>query len=235
MKHYESLGTLLKEETLLTVDQFALQNTLVLESLEPFPGYHGENVPFSAKPESIYLATNKLCSAEEVFRISENLCRYHEVEFDACPGEIFVYNTHIPCIRIRGLNDYSKIADLLGGYLDNGITFLKKRNINAPALIKIEKVFSVEKMENFYYKDLVDELTFYVRIPYHFNWNLFRKATFNVKNNLENRNFDAALGFMYLKHIMDFIRIYTKNPDIKRLQGIRDKYLDEIKRIQEDQ
>jgi hypothetical protein len=44
-KEIESIGVLLKEETLQTVEHYVLENTLVLESIEPFPGYHGQNMP----------------------------------------------------------------------------------------------------------------------------------------------------------------------------------------------
>lgn len=228
----ESMGVLLKEETLQTVDQYIVQNTLVLENLEPFPGYHGE-MPMASKPDSIFLVTEKQYPIENIFRISQCLCNYHQFRFDSCPAEIFIYNTHLPCIRIKDLNNYSYIADIQGCLIDQGISFMKKKKISAPGLIRIDKVFSLAAIEDYLYKDNDDDKTFYLEIPYHFNWNIFKKSTEHVKNNIDNSNFDAALGFIYLKEIMDFIRIYTKNPDINRLHGIRNKYLEEIKRIQE--
>jgi hypothetical protein len=228
----QSLGALLKEETLQTVDHYVVQNTLVLESLEPFPGYHGE-MPFDSKPDSIFLITEKQYLLENVFRTSQYLYNYHQFSFDSCPAEIFIHNTHLFSIRIKGLNNYSYIADLQSYLINHGISFMKKKKISAPGLIRIDKIFSLDLIEHYIYKDLDDDKTFYLEIPFHFNWNLFKKTTEHVKNNIDNSNFDAALGFIYLKEIMDFIRIYTKNPDIKRLQGIRNKYLEEIKRIQE--
>jgi hypothetical protein len=49
---------------------------------------------------------------------------------------------------------------------------------------------------------------------------------------MENRNFDAALGWIYLKEMIDFVRIYAKT-DTERLKSIREKYLDEIHRIRQ--
>jgi hypothetical protein len=34
-----------------------MPDTLVLESSNPYPGYHGNNVPESLKPNDIYLVT----------------------------------------------------------------------------------------------------------------------------------------------------------------------------------
>lgn len=229
----ESLGSLFKEEVLQTVDHYILPNTLVLESLEPFPGYHGENLPTDAKPEVLYLVLSKKHDTEEIFRVTQHLCGYYRMQFDATPGELTLHNNLYSCIRVRGMKSYTEIADIQRCYLDAGFAFMKSHNLKDSGLIRIVKVFSMAMMADHVYKDLDDDLTFYIDIPHHFNWNLFRQATFNVKNNLDNRNFDAALGFIYQKNIIDLVRIYTKNPNVNRLQQIREKYLEEIKKIKD--
>ena len=228
----ESLGKIIKEETLQNVDFNVIQNTLVLENLEPFPGYHGENLPVESKPESLFLITTKEFPTEIIFRISQRLCQYHHLNFDASPAEITIFNNLYHAIRIKGLSAYSSIADIQGCYIDQGITFLKYKKIKSTGIIKIEKVFRLAKIDDFIYKDREDELTYYLSIPYHFNWNLFKKVTYALKNNLENRNFDAAMGFIYLKELLNFVRIYAQT-DINRLTIIREKYLEEIERIKQ--
>lgn len=228
------MGTLLKEETLQTVDHYIMPNTLVLESLEPYPGYHGDNAPGISKPDSLFLITDRLYPIEDTFRISQNLCTYHHISLDACPAEIFINNANLAGIRIKGLTSYAMISELQGCYIDKGVHFMKGRNLNAPGLIRISKVFSLENLEENIYKDSEDDFIYYVSVPYHFNWNLFKTVTLNVKNNLDNSNFDCALGFIYLKTIMEFVRIYGKNMDSNRLRLIRNKYLEEIRKIQED-
>ena len=229
----ESLGYLLKEETLQTVDHFVLQNTLVLENMEPFPGYHGENLPQDTAPDSVFLITDKKYPTENILRISEQMRGYAKIHFDACPAEIFIYNTQLFAIRIRGLNNYSLIADIQSWYIDHGFKFNKKRSINDPGLIRIHKVFSMERMDEHLFHDLEVESTFYMAIPYHLNWSLFKRVTKNIKNNLESSNFDCALGFIYLKNILEFVRVYTPHLDLRQLKLIREKYLEEIARLQE--
>ena len=231
--HIETIGTLLKEESLKNVEQKIMMNTLVLESLEPFPGYHGENVPFETKPGSLFLITQVQYPMETILRISQQICGYHHLQFDLSPAEIFIYNNTLHAIRIKDLDDYSLIADIQGCFIDHDIKFMKKRRISAHGLIRVDKIFSLELLQESFYRDLDDEKTYYIEIPYHFNWSLFRKVTFTVKNNLENSNFDAALAYIYLKSIVEFIRIYAKSPTIDRLQGIRERYLEEIYRIQQ--
>jgi hypothetical protein len=67
----ETMGSLLKEESLQTVEHSILPNTMVLESQAPFPGYHGENMPFDTKPDSLFLITTRPYPAESIFRISQ--------------------------------------------------------------------------------------------------------------------------------------------------------------------
>ena len=44
-KIIETFGSITKVEQLHTIDSNILDNTFVLETFEPFPGYHGENLP----------------------------------------------------------------------------------------------------------------------------------------------------------------------------------------------
>ncbi|MBN2522322.1 MAG: hypothetical protein JXB24_03560 [Bacteroidales bacterium] len=227
----ETLGSLIKEEMLQTVEHNIVQNTFVLESQEPFPGYLGKNLPSEKKPESFYIVISKKQSIEATLRLTQNLCSYFNFKIDACPAEILLSNHTYDCIRLRGMMTYNNIADIQRSYSDAGFSLSKKRNIHAPGIIKINKVFCLEKIADHVYKDVEDLLTYYLTAPFQLDWNLFREVTINVKNNLDNSNFDAAMGFIYQKRILDFIRLYLKNPDVNRLQNIRNKYLEEIHKI----
>jgi hypothetical protein len=230
----ESLGVLLKEETIHTVENHIRENTLVLESIEPFPGYHGENMPTHAKPDSLFLITDKAYPDETIFRVSQHLCCYQSITVDATPVEISVMNNMLHGIRLKGLNNYSLISEIQGCYVDKEIRFMKYRVIRAPGLMRITKIFKLEPIEDHVYKDMEDENTYYITVPYHFNWNLFRRITLSIKNNLDNSNFDCASGFIYQKDMLEFVRVYVHNPNSGRLKHIREKYLEEIAKIRED-
>lgn len=45
-----SIGTITKKEKIATVENDIRSNTLVMESLFPFPGYHGTTVPDRTDP-----------------------------------------------------------------------------------------------------------------------------------------------------------------------------------------
>lgn len=233
-RNHRISGCSVKEETLQTVDHYVLENTLVLENIEPFPGYHGENLPTGTKPESLFLITDKTYPVETIFRASQHLCCYPDVPIDACPVEIGISNSKYSGIRIRGLDNYSLISEIQGCFIEKKIGFMKKKKINAPGLMRIIKIFSMEKLDNHIFGDLEDNNTFYLDIPYHFNWDRFRNITMHVKNNLDNSNFDCALGFIYQKEMKEFVRVYIQNTEVIRLKLIREKYLEEIVKIRDD-
>ena len=229
-KHIETFGLLTKEETLSTVKENIVPNTFVLESMKPYPGYHGENLPADIKPEAVYLITSKRLPTELVYRTAAKIQKFINFPFNAIPGDIAIYNNKYYCIRIRNLKNYEIIQDLQRWFIDEGISFMKIKNINAPCLINLKKLFILEQINDNIFKDLEDKYMYYLEIPREISWSLFKKITSSVINNIDNSNFDAARAYIYFDGITDFVRIYTMNPSLKRLEDIRDKYNIEIKK-----
>lgn len=230
----DALGVLLKEEQLQTVENNIIENTLVLESVEPFPGYHGENMPTDIRPESVFLITDKPYSQETIFRTSQHLCCSHNFTADACPAEINFHLTTYHGIRIRNLHQYTHIQEIQQCYMDRGIGFAKFKSIDAQALIRLTKMFSLAHLEDNIFRDVIDDNTYYLALPYHFDWAKFSSTTRNIKNNMDNSNFDCASGFVYFKEMMEFVRIYAQHIHTDKLKTIREKYLEEIARIRDD-
>lgn len=65
---------------------------------------------------------------------------------------------------------------------------------------------------------------YYLRIDKQVSWSHFKKVTGQVKNNLQSAGFDAALAVVYTREVMDLIRIYGKDIQIKTLHEIHRKY-----------
>lgn len=230
IKHIETLGILTKEAVITTIKHNIVPNTLVLETLQQFPGYHGEYLPTDTKPEAVYFISNKKFSTEFIFRTVKKIRRFVNFPLDAVPGEIVIYNDRYYGIRIRNLEKYEMIQDLQHWFMDEGITPMRSKNIEANGLINLKKVFFLEKINDTIYKDIEDEQVYYLEIPTELSWSLFRKITYSIKNNIDNSNFDAARVYIYCDGITDFVRIYTKNPTIGRLEDIRNRYDSEIRK-----
>jgi len=54
--------------------------------------------------------------------------------------------------------------------------------------------------------------------------------TTSIKHNMDNLNFDGALGSIFLKDIIDVVRIFAKDMGLEDLSMIRQQYLDELRK-----
>ena len=230
----QTIGGLAKEETLFNISSNVMPNTFVLENDEPYPFYHGGNLPTGAKPISVFLMTKKKYSTEKILRISQNIFKYYDHTFDAVPGVICMNNETIPCIRLRDLHNYECIEELQKHFISEGVKFLKKRNVKTLAIIQLKKIFKLEEIGDGIYKDLDDPAMFYIKIPRQLSWRLFTQVTARVRNNVEKEdaNFDAALAAIYTREILDVARIYAREMNLKRLQLIKEKYEDVIGKVE---
>jgi len=226
----ETMGTISKVEKLETLNNNILENTLVLEEIEPFPGYHGANLPTGYNPTAIYLVIKKKYSTVKILRITQTIRKYFKHQFDGTAAEIHINNDVLYCIRLRNLENYSIIPELQKSYMYEGLKFMKKRKISGEGVIELKKHFELEKLDDHIYKDLLDPLMYYIEIPRHLSWKMFFEITTSIRHNIDNLNFDAAIGAIYLKDIIEVIRIFTKEISTDDLNIIREKYLDELRK-----
>ncbi len=225
----ETIGTIQKIETLISVDF----EDLVLESLHPFPGYHGTTIPDQTNPKSIFLVMRSKETDEEVIRKTIKVREKFSSKFDASPGNIMVFNQLEPCIRIKDLENYALIGELIALYKEQGISFIKGRKIASyDGLIRIRKFFVMDEVNEGIYMDKDTPEMGYFEVPARLDWDVFEKITLQIKHNIEDNNFDAALGTFYRKTgLKDVIRIYDTNVCLGECLFLREKYLAEIKKL----
>ncbi len=226
----ETMGSIAKVEKLETLDSNILENTLVLEEVEPFPGYHGANLPSGYNPTAVYLIIKKKHSSIKIIRITQKIRKYFKHEFDGTSATICILNDVYNAIRIRNFGDIKILPELQKNYMYEGIKFLKKKSIKGDGIIELKKHFELEALGEGIYKDMEDPLMYYLRIPRHLSWQVFYEITTSIKHNLDNLNFDAALGSIYLKEVIDVVRIFAKDMELGDLSKIRQQYLDELRK-----
>ena len=229
-KIIETMGSIAKVEKLETLNNNILENTLVLEEIEPFPGYHGANLPTGYNPTAVYLVLRKKVSTVKIMRITQQIHKYFKPGFDGTAAEICINNDVFNCIRLRNLDNYSLIPELQKNYMHEGLKFLKKKKIHGDGIIEIKKHFELEKLGDGVYKDLEDPLMYYLQIPAHLNWSVFLEITTSIKHNLDDLHFDGALGAIYMKEITEVVRIFARDVGIEDLQKIREKYIEELRK-----
>ena len=231
----ETVGYITKEEQLVSLTHDVIPNTQVIETREPFPGYHGKDLPgelSSSAPEFVFFVTKQKYTTENIARFTRNIKRYFSEDVDIARAEINIFNTKYPCIRVKNCKDFSKVAELQSCYKGEGVKFAKKTKVDTLGLIKIQKHFHIEELGQGIFKDLEEGNTYYLKIPTELKWPQFKTITFKIKNNMNDSNFDAALGMFYRKGgLVDFVRIYDQSADIKRLEDIRDRYIKEISKM----
>lgn len=229
----ETIGYILKEEKFATLEHNIVPHTFVLEAQNPFPGYHGKDLPGESKvPEFVFFVTKKKYTTEHIFRVTHNIRKYYDEDLDVARADINILNKKFPTIRIKDCKDFTMISELQSCYKSEGIEFVKSQKVETIGLVNIQKHFFVEEVEEGIYNDLDDENYFYLQIPVNLNWEQFRAITMRIKNSMEQSKFDVALGLFYRRQgIVDVVRVYNKEAKLEELRDIRDRYHDKIKKI----
>ncbi len=229
----ERYGNLIKEESLVTMEDKILPNTFVLEAPEPFPGFYSyySDAPSDSKPLYVYLVLNKQYTIEETTRATQNIKDYFKTNFSAAAGHIDIYNEQFEILRIRHLDSYDQIMDLQACYKDEGIEFKKKpKSIQGKGIIRLRKFFTLEELGDDMFFDVDEKDHGYFTIPRKLKWKEFEEITKKVKNNWDFSNFDAAVGHFHKNFcICDMIRIYNPKIDREYLEAAKKKYLERIK------
>ena len=222
----ETIGTIEKKERLVTVDS----NDLVLESLHPFPGYHGTTIPDKTNPKSLFFVLRSDFPDEDIIRAILRIKHKLHTHFDASPGKVTVFNKMEPCIRVKDLENYTFIPELISLFKAEGFTFMKGRKIDPfDGLIRIKKYFHLDEVNEGIYMDKETKEMGYFEVSTELDWDAFEKITLDIKRNIEDNNFDAALGTIYRKTgLKDVIRIFDTNVCLGECLFLREKYISSI-------
>ena len=225
-------GYVKKEETLATLENNILPHSWVLESLHPFPGYHGKNLPDASDPRSLFLMVHNGYTFEDLARMARSIHLRCTYTFNACEGTIYFQPYTYSCIRLKYLSSFDYIPQLQEYFEQNGVRFMKKRDIEQKGIIQINKNFLVqEEKEPGIYRDMHNQVKSYIELPEKVEWDDFKRYTHNIKNNLIDNNFDAALGvFFRKKGLVDVVRIYHSDQSLDKLQTLKAYYQEEIRK-----
>ncbi len=229
----ETTGSITKMEVLSSIENQILPGSLVLTNKYPFPGFtpDKENDNLPKRPHSYYLALMYRYFPEKLERIAKALKHENIIECCSSTGEIIMQNNIYPCIRIKRLKADKILIDIQEFYKKNDIKFMGYKRINSEARIKVFKHFKVIEIGDGIYRDLSEGEKFYLNIPVQLNWKLFDYLTKRVKSNLQNSNFDAAIGVINrFTGPEDVIRVYDSNKTLERAMEIKKYYLREFKK-----
>ncbi len=230
-KIIQTRGMIIKEERVKSLTDRLLNNTLVLENYEPFPGYFGNNLPDDVRPKSIFLALAKEMDEIKLSRLLKALNKERSHKCNGTTGWLEFKGNRFQCIRINNLSCYAEIPLIQESLQKKGVEFMRYKHIDENVLILLNKTFSVEMKTPEIFYDLYDNSMFYFTINHELKWGDFLHINKNVKNNVANNSYDAAIGFFWtFEGPLDVIRIYDKTCSIDRIKELYDKYNQEIER-----
>ena len=220
----ETVGTISKKEDLVFFDN--PKNILAFETAHAYPGYNGI-VPQNYDPNSVFLITKERYLTEKIFKVSQKIRSKVNFSFNAAFATVKYQNKDYPAIRLKDLENYSFMSELLNEYVEQGVLFEKAKSVKAfNTLIHVTKGFHLKPMENSCYKDLADDQMYYFEIPEDISWDKFEKIITDIKYNATDKNFDAALSLLYrVQKIVYAVRIYKKSLSVEELDFIKDKFL----------
>lgn len=230
-KKFEVFTNLTKLVTIIPVEEKVLENSLVFEALNQFPGYYHET-PTKPQPIYLYLVLDRQYPLEEVLRATLNIEKEYNWNFDGGKGYINLGSQLLNIIRLRHLSEIDMVVKIQEAYIKQNIGFLMNKKIHGKleAEVKIVKFMELEKLAEGIYVEEKDECFGYIEIPKYLRPSAFVKVTMDVKYNWDGHEFDAASGSFFKDgKLTEFVRIHSNKTDVDYLDKIRNLYLEKIR------
>jgi hypothetical protein len=229
MKTKEVIGKIIKQENISTIDQNKLPNTFVINVPDPYKSYYNRFTHIN-KPSSIIFVTKTPNSFENILRTTKKINETYNLNLVAAKCEVNINRRKISGIRVRGINRYNEIPQIQQYYKDAGFDFAKSEKFEEKeALIRINRFMNIKELEKGFYHSSTEENAYYIEIPKHLNWDEFRTMTYEIKNNISDKNYDIALGILYKNGgITEILRVVRPNISIEMLKTIQEKYLKKL-------
>ncbi len=223
----ETIGSITKYEHLVSLNKNVEKNTLVLKSLQPFPGAGiGQNL----KKSSHYIILRYRYAPEKINRINCLILKEAKLDYFPSYGEIGTHNLILPCVRIKGVDQIEKILAVQHCLHKNDLQLMFYKDVDSECRIKIYKTFKLAEIGDGLYRDLHDNEKVYIRINVSLNWKRFNSVISKIKYKLSNPEFDAAIGIIYrFMGPENVVRIFDKDRSYQRAIELRKHLLKEVK------
>lgn len=223
-------GTIIKEESTIPITDNIVENTCVAEANKPYSYYYGLAVfDMPIKVNSLFLFTEPYYSLQEVLRFAQLIDLPFMRSLNIAVSILEFKSGIYPAIRIKKIPDYKMIKQLQESFIKQGVKFAKKVAIGNRAIIKTNKCFKLERLEENIYIDHLQDKTGYIALTKLINQDYFLRVISDIRNNTNCPMFDAAKGTILMdSQVSDFIRIYSGQLDMNLLKRIQDRFENSI-------
>ena len=230
MNKREIIGKLTRQENVHPIERNKISNTLVIHVPSPLATYYTRFSQIN-KPNSVLLLTKTPASFEQILRATSKINANNNLELDGAKCEITIGNKKYSGIRIKGIKEFSNIEEVQRFYEKEGFDYTKnvKMKSDMDTIIRVNKFFGIEKVEDDIYHSRHNNDRYYFKIPKHIHWDQFRDVTFDIKNNISVSGYDVAKGIFYEKEgITEIVRIIKPNITLDMVKEVKDKYFDRL-------
>ncbi len=227
-------GYVIKEEKVSALKGHIVKNTFVINVNHPFPGYYGQAMVEQSVPRSIIFVTKKEHSWESILRAKKRINTYLGMDIDITKTKVSIWNKKYPGIRAKNFSNFEEIEPVQKALIQEGFAMMKSRRFGdeEEALINLKKFYYLVQQEKGIFLDKARVEMSYVLLGKQVNWEVFRKITENVKNNISDSSFDIAKGAFYMDDgIVDMVRIFKPQINIELLREIQKLYQKNIQRL----
>ena len=225
----ELIGKVIIQENIDTVDENKIPKTFVINVPDPFESYYSRFTDIN-KPISIIFVTKDQNSFEKILRATRRINEKYDLKLDGAKCEVAINSRKLNGVRIKGINRYTEIGTIQQYYQDAGFEFARSEKFHdVDALIRINRFFNIDEIEQGIYQSHEEKDVFYLEIPDFMTWEEFRTYTFEIKNNMSDKNYDIAKGIFYTNGgITEMLRVVKPKATIEFLKLIQQKYIDKI-------
>lgn len=229
MAALEYIGKIIKQENIDTVDENKIPRTFVINVPNAYDSYYSRFTDIN-KPDSIIFVTKTPNSFENILRVTAGINKKYGLNLDGAKCEVQIGSRKLNGIRVKGINRYPEIVTIQEYYAAEGYEFARSEKFKeTDSLIRINRFFNIEKLDEGVFKSNTEEDTYYVTIPKYMTWEEFRTITYEIKNNISDKNYDIAKGVVYINGgVKEFLRIVKPKATTEGLIKIRQKYIDKL-------
>lgn len=224
----ERYGSLRKIEPLTQItDESIIPGTLAFECPAPFPGYYNMQQKQTV-PLFVYFILDDYMHLDDFLAVSQKVISGLEGDCSATLSGIVLDDERMFAIRVKYLEDYSKLRKVHEAFFNEGVVF-KKTSKKYTKLddvhIRIKKFFKMSVLEDGFFCDKIDKHHGYFEISEHLSLEQFVPIAKQVSYNIDVIDFDAALACYYENFkVHDMVRIYTESISIDLLKKIKAEY-----------
>ncbi len=228
MKKHNFIGKVTLEEKVNQVKSSKFPKALVIDIPSPLASYYTRFTDVK-KPNSIVLVTKEVNSFENILRATKRINDNNKLNLQGAKCEVKIGSKKHHGIRLKGVNRYTDIDQIIEHYANEGFDFNTNSKIKNEmiAKLRVNKFFDFNEISDTILQSAKNKDVYYFKLDKPMNWDEFKEKTKSVKHNVTSSGYDIAQAILYNKgEINDIVRVIKPNLSLDLVKEIESKYKD---------